>query len=191
MSNSKGMSAGVIILIVLAIILTPIIAAGMYAVSVNNTNVEFESKIQAFNKASESTLSNYTLKIQDMAQVPNMYKDDLMGVIDKTFQGRYGSDGSRAVVQFMNERNIPLDSSLYKNLQIAMEAGRNEFNLSQTRKFDVCSGYQNQLGYAMSGMTSRILGFPRIDIKKECQVVSDSDTRKAFDTGIAEKTKLR
>lgn len=191
MSNNKGMSIGVIIFIVLAIIMTPIIAVGMYAASVNNTNVEFESKIQAYNKASEATLSNYTLKIQDMAQVPNMYKDDLMGVIDKTFQGRYGSEGSRAVVQFMNERNIPLDSSLYKNLQIAMEAGRNEFNLSQTRKFDVCSGYQNQLGYAMSGMTSRMLGFPRIDFKKECQVVSDTDTRKAFDTGIAEKTKLR
>lgn len=190
MSN-RSMSPLAIIIIVLAIILTPIVCIGFYAISVNNKNVEFETNIVNYNKASESTLSNYTLKIQDMAQVPQMYADDLKSVIDKTFQGRYGSDGSRAVVQFMKENNIQLDSQMYKNLQIAMEAGRNEFNLSQIRKFDACGGYENQLGYAMSGMTSRILGFPRIDVKKVCQVVSDTSTRKAFDTGVAEKINIR
>lgn len=180
-----------VLLLLVGLIVVPAIGfIGMY-VSTSNTNTNFEANIEKFHKASQNTLSAYTLKIQDMAQIPEMYKNDLKEVINATFQGRYGKDGSKAVTQFMTENNLPFDSSMYKSLQVAMEAGRNEFKLSQDKKLDVCTGYEKQRNYVMSGFFSTMAGFPKKDVDSLCKIVLDKQTNKAFDTGEAETLKLR
>lgn len=160
-------------------------------ISTYNTNVRHEANIEKFDKDSKNTLSAYTLKIKDMAQIPDMYVNDLKSVVESTFQGRYGADGSKAVMQWIQEKNLPFDSSLYKNIQVAMEAGRNEFKLSQTKKLDICGMYDIQLNSAMSGMFSSVMGFPKKDVTKLCSIVLDTDTNRAFETGIAEKVSLK
>ncbi|AAQ17956.1 hypothetical protein Aeh1ORF287c [Aeromonas phage Aeh1] len=180
-----------VVVLLLGLIVVPVMGfVGMY-VSTSNTNTQFESNIEKFHKASQNTLSNYTLKIRDMAQIPEMYTADLKKVIDATFQGRYGKDGSKAVTQFMTENNLQFDSSMYKSLQVAMEAGRNEFKLSQDKKLDVCAGYENQRNFVMSGFFSRMAGFPKKDVDSLCKIVLDKETNKAFETGEAETIKLR
>lgn len=180
----------VIVFVLGLVVVTVVGFVGMY-VSTSNTNTQMESNIEKFHKASQNTLSNYTLKIRDMAQIPDMYTADLKKVIDATFQGRYGKDGSKAVTQFMTENNLQFDSSMYKSLQVAMEAGRNEFKLSQDKKLDVCTGYENQLNYVMSGFMSRVAGFPKKDIDSLCKIVLDKETNEAFETGEAKTIKLR
>lgn len=168
-----------------------ILGIGGSMVGVYNTNVSHETNILKFDKDSQNVLSAYTNKIRDMAQIPDMYRDDLSKVIEATFNGRYGADGSKAVFSMIKESNMSLDPSMYTNIQMAMEAGRNEFKQSQTKKLDACAGYRNQLNYAMSGMVSRIVGFPKIDIDKTCQVVLDKETNTAFETGETSAIKLR
>lgn len=131
--------------------------------------VSYEAQISRFDKDSQNVLSNYTIKIKEMAQVPDMYKDDLQDVIQATFQGRYGQDGSKAMFQWIKEQNIQFDSSLYTNIQMAVEAGRDEFRLSQTKKIDVCEDYR---GYTKKFFNRIFLGgeFPSYNINKMCQV---------------------
>lgn len=163
---------------------------GMY-VSNANTATRFETNVEKFHKDSQNTLSAYTNKIRDMAQIPDMYTADLKKVIDATFQGRYGKDGSKAITQFMTENNLQFDSSMYKSLQVAMEAGRNEFKLSQTKKLDVCGGYENHRNFVMSGFFVTMAGFPKKDIDKMCAIVLDKETNAAFESGETSSIKLR
>lgn len=177
--------------LVLGLIILPIGGfIGAY-VSNSNTSTRYETNIEKFHKDSQNTLSAYTNKIRDMAQIPDMYKSDLKEIVNATFQGRYGADGSKAVFQFIKESNLNLDPKMYTNIQVAMEAGRNEFKLSQTKKLDVCGGYENQLNYVFSGFMSRLAGFPRKDIDKMCAVVLDSETNAAFESGVTSTIKLR
>lgn len=179
------------LIIAVVVFLALIFGIGGSMVSVYNTNVHHETNILKFDKDSQNVLSAYTNKIRDMAQIPDMYRDDLSKVIEATFNGRYGADGSKAVFSMIKESNMSLEPSMYTNIQAAMEAGRNEFKQSQTKKLDACAGYRNQLNFAMSGMISRVVGFPKIDIEKTCRVVLDKETNTAFETGETSTIKLR
>lgn len=151
--------------------------------------VSYEAQISRFDKDSQNVLSNYTMKIKEMAQVPDMYKEDLQDVIKATFQGRYGKDGSQAMFQWIQEQNIQFDSTLYTNLQAAMEAGRDEFRLAQTKKIDVCEDYR---GYTKKFFNSMFIGdeFPSKGIDKMCQVIQSQSTKDTFESGTDEVIKL-
>lgn len=160
-------------------------------VSQYNTLVRFENNIEKFDNASKNVRSAYTLKIKEMAQIPDMYLNDLTKVINETMEGRYGADGSKAVFQFIQEQNLPLDPKLYQSIQAEMVQGRAEFKISQDKKMDICTGYRNQLDYAYSGFVANLLGFPKKDIDKLCKIVLDSETNKVFETHEDSAIKLR
>lgn len=160
-------------------------------VSHYNTLVRFENNIEKFDNASKNVRSAYTLKIKEMAQIPDMYLADLTKVINETMEGRYGKDGSKAVFQFIQEQNLPLDPKLYQSIQAEMVQGRAEFKISQDKKMDICTGYQNQLNYAFSGFVASMLGFPKKDIDTLCKIVLDSETNKVFETHEDSAIKLR
>lgn len=181
MSESKGIPGWAIALIAIAAV---VVLVGGSLISYNNSFVTLETQVKKFNKDSENHLSNYTLKVQETAQVPEMYKDGLKEVIKDTFQGRYGQDGSKAVMQWIQEQNIPFDSSLYKEIQVVISSGRDEFRISQTKKLDACGLYETKLGQFPGSMIAGMFGYPRIDLEKTCQVVSDVTTQKAFDAGV-------
>lgn len=181
MSNGKGISRGLVIAI--AFVALVVIGFGA-AISYFNDFARTEQTVKKFNKDSENHLSNYTLKVQETAQVPDMYKAGLKEVIRDTFQGRYGQDGSKAVMQWIQEQNIQFDSSLYKEIQVVISAGRDEFRISQTKKLDACAIYETKLAQFPGSLVASIFGYPRIDLDKTCQVVSDSRTQAAFDSGV-------
>lgn len=162
---------------------------GVY-IQYSNSATRFETNIGKYNEDSKNVLSSYTMKVKEMAQVPDKYKKDLQDIIKQTFEGRYGADGSKAVFSFIQEQNLALDSSLYKNLQVVMEAGRNEFKLSQTRKLDTCAGYENLRNYAVSGFFVQMAGFPKKNIDTLCRIVVDSSTSSKFESGVDEVIKI-
>lgn len=190
MKNQKG-SVGVIVVGVLAVlVLISGILFGTY-VSAYNTGVRYEAQIEKFHKASQNTLSNYTLKVKEMAQVPDMYVADLTQVIESTFQGRYGKDGSKALMQWIQEQNLQFDSKLYLNLQAVMESGRDEFKLSQDRKLEICTQYEQELGYFWKGTWMGIAGYPKKDLDTICKVILDAQTNETFQKGEASVIKVR
>jgi uncharacterized protein (UPF0333 family) len=183
---SGKMIAGVVIGL---IVMVTAYLAGTY-IHYHNLGVSYETKLEATWKENKVTLNTYTTKVKEVAQVPDMYRDDLQKVIQSTFEGRYGADGSKAVFQFIREQNMPLDPTLYQKIQQVMESGRNEFQMSQKVLIDTRAAYERQLGYFWSGLWLNIAGYPKVDLEKY-KIVTIAEVEQKFETGQDEVIKLR
>lgn len=177
-----GIVGGLLLVVVLYLVGT--------AIHYHNLGVGYETKLDATWQENKVVLNTYTTKVQEMAQVPDMYRDDLQKVIQSTFQGRYGSDGSKAVFQWIKEQNMNLDPKLYQNLQQVMESGRNEFQMSQKVLIDTKASYERQLKYFWSGLWLRMLGYPKIDLSMY-KIITLESVEQKFNTGRDEVIKLR
>lgn len=151
-----------------------------------------ENRIIAEHKNLENVLGQYSLKVAEAAQVPEMYRDDMKDVVGMALEGRYGPDGSKAVFQWLKEDNSParLDSTLYVKIQQIIEAGRNEYQNQQTRFIDIKRGYVTSLGYFWKGFWLKQAGYPKIDLKKYETTTSDFASE-ALSTGIDKGMTLR
>lgn len=156
---------------------------------INNTCSSYEESIVAQDKQNQNNLAGYINKIGDMNQVPNKYAADFRAVIKDSMQGRYGQNGSQAMFQFIKEHDIKLDSSLYKQIEEAMESGRDSFAADQKTLLDKKQMYQSYLRSQPSGFFAHMQGFPKMDLSKYDIVIND-ETAKAFETHRTGSLKL-
>lgn len=189
--QTGAVSGAVIALIVLIGIL--FVAGGslvaMY-ISASNYAVKAEATLEAEWTNNQNILGQYTLKIQEIASVPEMYKNDLKEVLAAELSSRYGKEGSQASMQWIKEHAVNFDSSMYKKIQQVTEASRNEFQNAQTRLIDTKRVYVTALGTMPKSWFLSMAGFPRVDLNKYKPVVA-GDTAKAFETGVQAPIKLR
>lgn len=171
-----------LVIIGLVFVAIPYISAANYG-----NSQEFALKAQYDDN--QNVLATYTTKITEMAQVPAKYKSDLSDIVKQTFEGRYGSDGSKAMVQFIKENNMNLDPGMYKRLMDVMESGRNEFSNSQTRLIDMKRSYETSLGSVWQGYWLHMAGYPKIDLNKYKPVIN-AHTDEAFTTKRDEGVKI-
>lgn len=180
--------------IVSAVILSLVVLLGVVGVTsyikYANMGTKMEQQLIAEYDKNKTTLNAYTMRVQEMAQVPDMYVEDLQKIVQATFEGRYGEDGSQAVFQLIREQNLQFDSSLYTRLQQTMEAGRAEFKHSQDKMIDVKRMYETSLGYVWSGFWLRLAGFPKTDLSMFKVIVAD-EVQVKFATGKDSAIKLR
>ena len=188
---TTGAKVGIaIVLSFLAVLVAGAIGFGGMYVSYNDQAVDLETRIVAQHDNLKNIKSNYTLKIQEIVQVADKYKDDLRDIVDATFEGRYGEDGSQAMFQWIQEQNINLDPSVYKEIQVTIKAGRAEFQNAQTGFLDTKRIYERQLQSFISGFFMKSINdFPRIDLDEYKTIVADS-TRKEFETGTDSAIKI-
>jgi len=167
-----------------------LVCVGSYIGNYNYGN-EAEKQITAEYSNMENILAQGALKVQEVAQVPGMMTDDLARVSREAMAGRYGTQGSQAVFQWIQE-NYPgqLSPSLYIQIQQVIEAFRDKFTNAQTKFIDVKRSYETNLGYLWKGFWLKIAGYPKIDLEK-FQIISSDSAKKAFETGIDEPLKLR
>lgn len=189
-NSSNGKIIIAVVFAVLALIITPVVVVGGIFYSNYNGAVDLETRIKYQYEDLQQIKSNYTLKIQEMVQVNDIYKDDLKDIVEATFQGRYGENGSQAMMQWIQERNLDLDPQLYRNLQITMDAGRTEFQNKQTQLNDTKRMYELRLERLVSGLVLGFMGFPKIDMDKYSPIV-DNSVREQFERGVDEKVTLR
>lgn len=156
----------------------------------HNVGVGLETKLEGVWQENKVVLNTYTTKVQEVAQVPDMMRDDLQKVIEQTFQGRYGKDGSKAVFQFINEQNMNLDPQLYRQIQQVMEAGRNDFQTSQKVLVDVKMNYKAQLDYFWSGFWLGVAGYPKVNLD-DYKIVTLGEVEAKFESGKDSVIKLR
>lgn len=190
MKKQKGSTAVVVLLALIGILTAGAFALGMMWISAANLGNRSEVEIKKVWENNQNVLGQYTLKVQEIASVPAIYKDDLQSVMVNVMQARMGKDGSKALFQFFKEQNIPFDSSMYTKIQQVIEAGRNEFQVAQTRLVDVKAAYEERLGSIPQGLFLHLAGYPKIDLEKYKPVVA-GDTRQAFETGVQSAIKLR
>lgn len=175
--------AGVIGVLVLVLV-------GSYISNYNYGNAA-EKTIKAEYTNMENILGQYSLKVKEVAQIPGAMRDDLKEVLTAGMTGRYGENGSQAAFQWIQE-NYPgqVDASVYKQVQQVMEAGRNEFQNSQTKFIDTKRTYETNLGYFWKGFWLRVAGYPTINLDKY-KIISSGHAKKAFETGVDEAIQIR
>jgi len=189
MKNQKG-NATKAVLIVLAVIGVFVGLLVQSYVSAYNYGNKAEKEILASWENNENILAQYSLKIQEMAQVPAMYAADLKDTYTSAIQGRYGKDGSKAMMQWIQEKNPNFDSTMYIKLQQVMEAGRNKFENAQTIFVDKKRTYETNLGYLWRGYWMRTAGYPNIDLSKY-KIITSTHAKETFETGVDKGIKLR
>lgn len=192
MKNQRGAISGALIAVLAffgLIVVTGLAVVTMY-ISASNYGVQAEAGLEAVWTNNQNILGQYTLKIQEIAAVPEMYKDDLKEVLSSELSSRYGKEGSQANMQWIKEHAVNFDSSMYKKIQQVTEASRNEFQNAQTRLIDTKRVYVTALGTMPKSWFLSMAGFPRVDLNKYKPVLA-TDTAKAFETGVQAPVKLR
>lgn len=189
-SQSGKVSTG---LVVLGAVLLLGLAYGGCVMSFRSDCVRAENGILAqleSNKASHDTMWK---TIRETAQVPDMMRDDFIKTYDAAMRGRYGENGSGAVMQWIKEQNPNLAPEVYTKVQTVIESGRARFLKDQQQLVDKVREYNNLLDGNRAILANVFLGFPRkIDPNDDkFKPVTSGRTDDAFRTGKDDEIKLR
>jgi len=186
MNKQRGNATVIVLLAVLVImILGAFSLVGTY-ISMNNTAVKQRTQIDKLYKDSENKLSGYTLTIMDLVQVPKMYIKDFKETVTEGIKSRSAND-QNVIMKFAQEHNINISDKLYIDIMAAMKAGRDEFKTAQSAIQEACAVHT---AYVKSIPQQYFISAENSDLnalEKKCTVISDADTRDAFDTGLAKK----
>lgn len=184
---SKGLMIGLGALAVVAVLVFSIVGSLM---SMYNSAVQMEQSLVAQYDQNRNNYAKMFNSLKEAAQVPDMYMQGLKDLYDSIMHGRYGSDGSKAMFNWIKEHNPEVDSSLYVKLQSMIEANRNDFESNQKSLIDKRQIYQVYLKTVPQSFVLSVMGFPKIDLSKY-DIVTSEETEKAFDTKKAGPISLR
>lgn len=187
--KQKG-GAGIIALIILAVLVFVGFAVVGYVVSTANYANRIEQQLKAAQTDNKNILANYGQKVIEAAQVPGMYADDVARVTREAIEGRYGDKGSQAVFQWIQEQNPTIDSQLYVKIQQIIEGGRKDFEIGQRRQIDIRRQYETSLGEIPRGWVMGMVGYPKLNLS-DFDIVSTDRADEAFRTKKEAPIQLR
>lgn len=165
-----------------------LVGIGSYISNANYGN-RAETQIKASWENNQNILAQYSNRIAEMAQIPEMQKKDLLEVYSGAMQGRYGENGSQAVFQWIQEQNPQLNSEVYTKIQTSMESGRKDFEVAQTTLIDQKRAYETNLGYVWKGFWLNLAGYPKINLE-DYKAITNDYAEGAFATGKENGVKL-
>jgi len=159
-------------------------------ISANNYGAKMDASLKAKYTEMENVLANGAKKVKEVVQVPDMYRDDFVKVVKADMEGRYGDSGSKATFQWLKERNLDYDASIYKKVQNVIVAFRNKFQNSQTAMIGIKQIYEERVDTVWSGFWLRMAGKPKVSLEKY-QIISSDFAQKVFSEHKEEGLQLR
>lgn len=178
------MKAVLIVLIAFVSLIVGAVVIGVANyVSFYDQGVQYRADIDRFDQGALTVLSATTMKLMNAAKVPGKYREDLEGVVKAEMAARYGGGKGGQVMLWVQERQLNFDSSLYKELQLIITAGQDEFKVSQQQKLDVCANFQALDGKLWSGFFLNLTGTGYNDeYRRKCAPILDETTNRANQT---------
>jgi hypothetical protein len=125
-----------VLLVAAALAIVSVLSCFGSAVSWYNDAVALEEATKAQWRDNQNEYDSFWKKVQEIAQVADKYKDDFKGLLVSETQAKFGPEGSKAVMQWFQERQINLDPQMYRKIQDVIESGRDGFKRSQTELLD-------------------------------------------------------
>lgn len=190
----------VLIPILMATLAVALVCGGI-VVGVNNNLVRQEVGITATWRDSQVQYDTFWKKVQETAQVPEHYKNDLKEIMLSTTEARY--EGKDPALLLIAEANPALDPSMYVQVQRVIEAGRNDFAQTQRTLVDRQRVYSTLLKEFPGGFIAGTLGFPKEVVGEyrpsedmdgdglktvlDYKTVTSSKTQETFSTGLEEE----
>lgn len=101
-----------------------------------STGVQLQEGALAQYRDNQNRYDAFWKTVRETAQIPAQYKDDFKDLLVAETSAKFGEGGSKAAFQWFQERSIQLSPELYAQVQRAIEAGRNDFKVSQTTLLD-------------------------------------------------------
>lgn len=189
MSNSKSntglyIGGGIAVTVVLLAIIW-----FFMGVSAHNTANKYEQTIVTAYENNKNVLSNVTAKLMQTAQVNKKYADDVKELATAALSARYGAEGSKATMQWIQERNNSLSPEIYTRLMDVIEAGRNEFQVNQSILLDKKRAYNTELNSYFTGMLMKGKGFPKIKLD-DYKIVVSQGVIDTFESGVEKEVQL-
>lgn len=155
-----------------------------------NFGAAIEAQLEGQETQNKNVLAQGSQKVLEAAQVPEMYRDDVIKTAQAAIQGRYGAEGSKAVFQMLREQNPNLDSKVYTKIQQLIEAFRTEFQNSQQTLIDLKRSFKTKLDQPWSGFWLHLAGYPKRSLDSYVIVTTDY-ADDSFKTGKEKGLTLR
>lgn len=178
-------SAGIAALIILGIIALAGIWFAMTYMSYNDRGNQFENTVGTKYRAAQTVFSKYTLKMQDSIGLLKFDRNSLKDVMKTAITAQFGDEGSKAMMQWFQGQNIPINNDLVNKIQVIIDGGRDEYALVQKELNFACQAYKLELGMTWEGWWYKFVGRPSKsdDFNLEmCNLVLDADTNEAYET---------
>lgn len=167
---------------------------------------KLENSTSAQWRNNQNTYDAFWKTVKETAQVPDKYKEDFKQLLVSETAAKYGPEGSKATMQWFQDRQINFDASMYRKVQDIIESGRADFKRSQTELLDKQRKVQDMTQSYWGGVMAKHYDFPR-EMKGDFAPPKDSDsdgkltvldypivtsarTQKAFQTGQDEEVNV-
>lgn len=164
-----------------------------------DTAVKTENTTIAQWKDNQNTYDAFWKTVKETAQVPDKYKDDFKQLLVADTTAKFGPEGSKATMQWFQDRQINFDAGLYRKVQDVIESGRQDFKRSQTTLLDKQRKVADMTQSYWGGVMAKHYDFPR-ELHGEAAppkdldgdnrltvldypIVTSAHTQKAFQTG--------
>lgn len=193
------MSTSRIVLIAVLLLVVSGLFVSCSAISWDNTAVALEEATTAQYMDNQNQYDAFWKKVKEAAQIPDKYKNDFKDLLVSETQAKFGPEGSKAAFQWLKDRDINFDGSLYKKIQDLIESGRDDFKRGQTELLSkqqaVRVHYNSFWGRKVKGWFDRPTALKGKQAPSEdydgdgrltvldYKIVTSTKTAKAFQTG--------
>jgi len=175
----------VIVLIILIAI--PTILSLVAIPATNNYCVEQEEMITAKDDNWAIVRNEFIQGVKGKGEIYEKAAEYMIKAIESDNKSRYGENGAKAAMLFIQERNLDLSDDLAKDISEFIESKWSELSANSKDVRELVRAYKVYLGkYAIFPFKRSTIagwaGYPKIDLEKYGTPVVDKSTKKAQKT---------